>query len=196
MISSYRLGDLVLLSLNQQEINEISRDFPNSIGASYIHQLTQNPFINKIDLITSIVLKKLEENYYLLPKDIKYSSLIHLRLGDVIAGNECHEIIKRPYSIDELKELVPNNDKLYIIGKPFFAKTSSTNYQECIQKSNEYLNDVILNFNGTYLDMGSADLDLLAGISAKTFIQGKGFFSKLIVEIRENIRNNSYNLKI
>lgn len=189
-LSSYRLGDLVLLSLNQQEINEISRDFPNSIGASYIYQLSQNPSINKIDLITSIVRKKLEENYYLLPTDIKYSSLIHLRLGDVIAGNESHEIIKRPYSIKELKELVPKNDKIYIIGKPFFAKTSSKNYQECIQKSNEYLNDVILNLNGTYLNMGSADLDLLAGISAKTFIQGKGYFSKLIAEIRKNSYNN------
>jgi hypothetical protein len=81
--------------------------------------------------------------------------------------------MKRPISIEELKEVVPLNDKIYIIGKCFFAKTSSTNYQECIDKSNEYLNDVINTFNGTHLDLGSADLDLLAGISCKTFIQGK-----------------------
>jgi len=192
LLSSYRLGDLVLLSLNQNEKNEIIRDFPNSIGTSYIHQLSQNPSVNKIHLISSIVLNYLQENQHLLPIDIKSSTLIHLRLGDVIAGNECHEIIKRPYSINELKELVPIYEKVYVIGKPFFAKTSSNNYQECIQKSNEYLNEVLLNFGGTHLDMGSADLDLLAGILAKTFIQGKGYFSQLIADIR----NYSYNNKI
>lgn len=192
MISSYRLGDLVLLSLNQADINEISRDFPNSIGASYINQLAQNPSLNKIDLITTIVLKELEEKCHLLPNDIKSSTVIHLRLGDVVTGNQSHEIIKRPFSINELKEIVPNNDKIYVIGKPFFAKPSSNNYQECIDKSNEYLNEVLLNFDGTYLDLGNADLDLLAGVASKTFIKGKGFFSQLI----NDIRNNSYKFKI
>ena len=40
------------------------------------------------------------------------------------------------------------------MGKCFFAKTSSKNYQECIDKSNEYLNDVITpneKINGTRL---------------------------------------------
>ncbi len=91
----------------------------------------------------------------------------------------------------KLKEIVPINEKIYIIGKCFFAKTSSNNYQECIEKSNEYLNDVILNFNGNYLDMGNADMDLLAGIICKTFIQGKGYFSKLILEIRKLLDKTS-----
>ena len=80
------------------------------------------------------------------------------------------------------------------MGKCFFAKTSSNNYQECIEKSNKYLNDVISNFNGTYLDLGSADMDLLAGISCKTFIQGKGYFSKLITEIRKKFNKDSIEL--
>lgn len=36
MISSYRLGDLVLLNLNENEENEILTDYPNSIGSKYI----------------------------------------------------------------------------------------------------------------------------------------------------------------
>lgn len=36
MISSYRLGDLVLLVLNNQEINEILNEHPNSIGSKFI----------------------------------------------------------------------------------------------------------------------------------------------------------------
>jgi hypothetical protein len=102
--------------------------------------------------------------------------------------------MKRPISIDELNNVVPLNDKIYIMGKCFFAKTSSNNYQECIEKSNKYLNDVISNFNGTYLDLGSADMDLLAGISCKTFIQGKGYFSKLITEIRKKFNKDSIEL--
>ena len=145
-----------------------------------------------MELIYSIINKELEKNIF--TDDIKNSTIIHLRLGDVVSGNEGHEIMKRPISIEELKEVVPLNDKIYIIGKCFFAKTSSTNYQECIDKSNEYLNDVINTFNGTHLDLGSADLDLLAGISCKTFIQGKGYFSKLITEIRIKFNKPSIEL--
>lgn len=192
MISSYRLGDLIFLSLNKNELNELLNDYPNSIGASFIRIYYSNPNMNKMELIYSIINKELEKNIF--TDDIKNSTIIHLRLGDVVSGNEGHEIMKRPISIEELKEVVPLNDKIYIIGKCFFAKTSSTNYQECIDKSNEYLNDVINTFNGTHLDLGSADLDLLAGISCKTFIQGKGYFSKLITEIRKKFNKPSIEL--
>jgi hypothetical protein len=167
-------------------------DYPNSIGASYIRKILKNPNLNKIQLIHSIIIEELQK--YIISNDIKNSTIIHLRLGDVVAGNESHELMKRPISIDELNNVVPLNDKIYIMGKCFFAKTSSNNYQECIEKSNKYLNDVISNFNGTYLDLGSADMDLLAGISCKTFIQGKGYFSKLITEIRKKFNKDSIEL--
>ena len=191
-LSSYRLGDLIFLSLTNEEKQELLNDYPNSIGASYIRKLSENHYLNKIQLICSIIDKELQKK--IIPDEIKNSTIIHLRLGDVVAGYESHELIKRPISINELKEVVPLNDKIYIIGKCFFAKTSSKNYQECIQKSNEYLNEVISNFNGTYLDLGSADMDLLAGISCKTFIQGKGYFSKLITEIRKKLNKPSIEL--
>jgi hypothetical protein len=191
-LSSYRLGDLIFLSLTNEEKQELLNDYPNSIGASYIRKLSENHFLNKMQLICSIIDKELQKK--IIPDEIKNSTIIHLRLGDVVAGYESHELIKRPISINELKEVVPLNDKIYIIGKCFFAKTSSKNYQECIQKSNEYLNEVISNFNGTYLDLGNADIDLLAGISCKTFIQGKGYFSKLITEIRKKLNKPSIEL--
>ena len=37
-------------------------------------------------------------------------------------------------------------------------------------------------------------MDLLAGISCKTFIQGKGYFSKLITEIRKKFNKPSIEL--
>ena len=192
LLSSYRLGDLIFLSLSHEELIELMNDYPNSIGASYIRKILKNPNLNKIQLIHSIIIEELQK--YIISNDIKNSTIIHLRLGDVVAGNESHELIKRPISIDELNNVVPLNDKIYIMGKCFFAKTSSNNYQECIEKSNKYLNDVISNFNGTYLNLGSADMDLLAGISCKTFIQGKGYFSKLITEIRKKFNKPSIEL--
>ena len=188
MISSYRLGDLVLLNLGENEKNEILIDHPNSIGSKYILEKKKNSSNNNIDIITEIVLEYIKENIDFLPKDIVDSTLIHLRLGDVVAGNDGHERIKRPLSIDYIKSLIINNtDKKYVIGKCFFAKTSSKNYEECIHLSNIYLQNVIDELGADYFNSGNADIDLCCAIKSKLFIQGKGFYSKLIVEIRKKL---------
>uniref|UniRef100_A0A6C0JL06 Uncharacterized protein n=1 Tax=viral metagenome TaxID=1070528 RepID=A0A6C0JL06_9ZZZZ len=186
MISSYRLGDLVVLSLNEEEKNEILLQYPDSIGSKYIRMKKDSD--NNIDIITKIVLEHIEENIDLLPKDIDDSTLIHLRLGDVVRGNEWHEKMKRPVHPTYLQKIIPkNNDKIYVIGKCFFAKTSSTNYDECISASNKYLDNVLNTFNAEYIDTGNADIDLCCAVKAKVFIQGRGHFSKLILEIRKKM---------
>jgi len=88
MISSYRLGDLLFVGLSENEINEILTEYPNSIGAKYILEKSKNIYSNNIDIITNIVMQHIEENLDFLPKNITDSTLIHLRLGDVVAGNE------------------------------------------------------------------------------------------------------------
>ena len=191
MISSYRLGDLVLLGLSRNEENDILIEHPNSIGSKYILKKRSNNY-NNIDLITEIVMENVEKNLDLLPKNITESTVIHLRLGDVVAGNEWHEKIKRPLQINYLKSLIQNDDNSkYVIGKCFFAKPSSTNYEECINASNEYLYSVINELNAEYFNSGNADVDLYCAIKSKTFIQGRGYFSKLIVEIRKRINLNN-----
>jgi len=183
MLSSYRLGDLVLLGLTEDEKSELINENPNSIGTEYI--LSQK-LSNNIDLITNIVLKHIEKNIHLLPKDIENCTVIHLRLGDVVSGNEWHEKLKRPISVNYLKKIAPNN-KTYIIGKCFFCKSSSTNYDICTNNSNQYLKNVINNFDAEHFDGGNADIDLCCAVKSKYFIQGRGFFSKLIIEIRKNL---------
>lgn len=90
--------------------------------------------------------------------------------------------------MNKLKEyLKDDKNKRYIIGKCFFAKTSSMNTEECIAKSNEYLESVVTELQAEYFDSGNADLDLCCAVNAKVFVQGKGFFSKLIVEIRNQL---------
>jgi hypothetical protein len=193
MISSYRLGDLVLLDcLNEHEKNDILTEYPNSIGSKYIIEKNKNKDCNNIDLITKIVMENIEENINLLPKNITKSTLIHLRLGDVIAGNEWHEKLKRPLDINHIKLLLIDDiNPKYVIGKCFFAKTSSKNYKECIDLSNEYLHNVIDELQAQHFNSGNADVDLYCAIKSKLFIQGRGFFSKLIIEIRKKLILNS-----
>ena len=188
MISAYRLGDLVLLDLNKKEEDEILEDFPNSIASKYILEKRTSSNFNRINTITDLVLKHIENNMDAFPNDISDSTLIHLRIGDVVAGNEWHEKIKRPLPVEHIKSILSdNNDKKYVIGKPFFAKTSSRNYDECIKMSNEYLQNVLNELEATHFYSGNADIDLCCAIKAKVFVQGQGYFSKLIVEIRNKL---------
>jgi hypothetical protein len=200
MISHYRLGDLFAFGLNvgEKTINEILNNHKGSIASDYIlsnrnvigaEYIKENKelYTTCINNIQNIVLEHVNKNLNLLPNDIENSTVIHLRLGDVIAGNEWHEKIKRPLSIDYLKKICPPNQKIYIIGKCFFAESSSTNYNECIEMSNKYLHDLLNILNAEYFDGGDPDIDLCCGVKSKLFIQGRGFFSNLIVNIRKNL---------
>jgi hypothetical protein len=167
-------------------------EHPNSIGSKYILEKRNNTHCNNIDLITEIVMKHIAQNLEFLPKNITDSKLIHLSLGDVVAVNEWHEKLKRPFEIDYIKSLVSNDtNPKYVIGKCFFAKPSSTNYEECIIKSNEYLDNVINELKAEYFNSGNADIDLCCAVKSKLFIQGRGFFSKLIVDIRKKLNLNT-----
>jgi hypothetical protein len=188
MISSYRLGDLVLLSLTPKEITELLKDHPNSMGATFIKEKIRYRNASNIDIITNIALINIKQNEEGLPKDISESTVIHLRLGDVVAGNTDHEKEKRPFDKSIIKNLLINDtNKKYIIGNCFFAKPSSNNYDECINKSNEYLYSIISELNATHFDSKNADVDLCLAVKAKLFVQGKGYYSKLIVEIRKKL---------
>ena len=138
-------------------------------------------------MINNIVLDFINNNKNLFPNDINESTVIHIRLGDVIAGNTWHEKQKRPLDIDDMKKLLENDlNKKYVIGKQFYCDNSSTNYDECSLLSAKYLNDVKTSFNTTHLN-NTADIDLCCGIMAKQFLQGRGYFSKLICEIRKKL---------
>ena len=60
----------------------------------------------------------IKQNEEGLPKDISESTVIHLRLGDVVAGNTDHEKEKRPFDKSIIKNLLINDtNKKYIIGQ-------------------------------------------------------------------------------
>ena len=189
MISSYRLGDLVLLSLTPQEQAKLLEEHPHSIGAKYIRKRFNHLGQTNIKLITNIVLEYINEIKHRLPQDIMDSIVIHLRLGDVVAGTTDHESEKRPYKPEYLKKIIRDSPyKRYVIGACFFAETSSTNVDECRHISNIYLNQVLQELNAEHFNSGSADVDLCLGVLAKEFVQGRGFYSKLIVEIRKQLK--------
>lgn len=199
MLSSYRLGDLVLLSLTQTETEEMLTENPDTIGSEFIlakrhghYRRTPIAEKNNVQIAALIVSDKLAaccgDNRPQLPEDIADSVVIHLRLGDVIAGSAWHELMKRPLAVDYIKTVLENNrDHKYVIGQCFFAKLSSTNYEECVQQSGQYLQTVLDELGAEHFKSGSADADLLCAVSAKTFVQGRGYFSKLIVELRKEL---------
>jgi hypothetical protein len=187
IISNYRLGDLVNGFLQPHEMANLINEYPNSIGAEYSQEFLT---VYDIKKLSDIVQNRIKNNLISFPDDIENSIVIHLRLGDVVSGNEWHEKAKRPHSIDYYINNLKDSDsysKIYIIGKPFFAHTSSKNYNECIENSNLYLNSIIKELNAEYFDGGFADVDLCAAVLSKKFIQGKGYFSKLITDIRKHI---------
>jgi len=76
ILSSYRLGDLVILSnLTEYEKNKLCLEHPNSFGDEYIKlNLPSTIFTNKIENniihITSIVTNFINNNNGLFPHDI------------------------------------------------------------------------------------------------------------------------------
>ena len=213
MISSYRLGDLILIdNLNSSEMERLLKEHPNSFGSKYILEKKKNNICcskyileeeknniccncSNIDIITRIVMEYIDKNIELLPKDISESIVIHLRLGDAVGGNEWYELAKRPLSIDYLKQSLnqnnQNNRKKYVIGKCHFGTPGSPNIEESITLSNKYLKDVINEFEAEHFNSGNADLDLCCAVKSKLFIQGKGYYSQLIVDIRNKLNLES-----
>ena len=165
MISSYRLGDLVFLDLTKEELLLLLKEHPDSIGAEFIKRRKKT-----IDSITDIVMERIPLVRHLLPHDIEERTVVHVRLGDVVAGTKDHELEKRPYDIDYLRPLV---HKPYVIGKCFFALPSSTNYEECIETSQRYLQDILRELDGTHFDSGNADIDLCCAVNHRLPIERK-----------------------
>lgn len=206
-ISSYRLGDLVFLSIEKDLMLDIITNKPNSIGAQYIIAM-QNPpnfdirrlytreeIVNfRLNVIYKIIIDYINKNKHLLPDDIENSTVVHLRLGGVMAGTFDYELMGRPLPSNEIKSLLDNynnintnnkNNKIYIIGRPFYCRVASKNYEECNIKSNEYLEEVKNLLNATHISNEDADIDLITGIQAKLFFQGRGYYSLLIKRIRD-----------
>jgi hypothetical protein len=203
ILSSYRLGDLVILSnLTEYEKDNLSKEHPNSFGDEYIKlNLPSTIFTNKIENnikhITSIITNFINNNNNLFPSDIEDSIVIHLRLGDVIAGLNNFEIVKRPFDIDLLQSIISSIKEpyknIYIIGKSHYGSGTFDidKYDECKLLSDKYLNDCLSRFNAIHFNSNNPDIDLCCAIKSKLFIQGKGNYSKLILEIRKHLNLNS-----
>lgn len=199
MTSTYRLGDLVKIDLKPWDKVALLNDHPNSIGADFI--LSQNNIPNDeiyypnnaLFRICEIVKKYLIKYANLLPPDIENSTVIHLRLGDAISGDLFAARTRRPLNIQCYKDYkskgyISNNEKVYIIGKCHFGDIN--NYDECIKNSDNYLNEVKKEFNAVHFDSGNVDIDLCCAVKCKKFVQGRGNFSDIIIQIRKYLGNN------
>jgi len=184
-MSSYRIGDIIIQGVNDASLNsELLTENPNTIGSDYI---LSDPILkfDRIGLATQIILNHNQKYNHLFPQDIKNSTVVHLRLGDSL-GDHFYEKRLRPIDVSYYQLVIPHG-KVYVIGKCHFGKGSSTNYDECKELSNKYMRDILNTLGATHFDGGHPDIDLCFAIKAKHFIQGRGFYSQLIVEIRRRI---------
>jgi hypothetical protein len=203
-INYYRLGDLVYNNyLNEEEEDKILTHHPSSLGSKFIIEKRKNnkDYINDTNFRLLIFIKLLLEyiiiNQNKFPRDIIKSLIIHLRLGDVVAGTIWYEKGRRPFSIEHLSNLINNyenndneskNEKRYLIGKCHFGKDCSTNYEECLEISNKYLNECLQELKAEHLKGEDADFDLCCAILSNNFLQGRGCYSSMIVAIRRRLK--------
>ena len=184
-MSSYRIGDIIVQGVNDASLNnEVLTENPNTIGSDYI---LSDPILkfDRIGLAIQIILNHNQKYNHLFPQDVKDSTVVHLRLGDSL-GDHFYEKRLRPIDVSYYQLVIPHG-KVYVIGKCHFGKGSSTNYDECIELSNKYMKDILNTLGATHFDGGHPDIDLCFAIKAKHFIQGRGFYSQLIVEIRRRL---------
>ena len=184
-MSSYRIGDIIVQGVNDASLNnEVLTENPNTIGSDYI---LSDPILkfDRIGLAIQIILNHTQKYNHLFPQDLKDSTVVHLRLGDSL-GDHFYEKRLRPIDVSYYQLVIPHG-KVYVIGKCHFGKGSSTNYDECIELSNKYMKDILNTLGATHFDGGHPDIDLCFAIKAKHFIQGRGFYSQLIVEIRRRL---------
>lgn len=205
MQSNYRLGDIIIQGVNDDLINQcILTEYPNTIGSDYVN-MVQKHCINlndRVIIATQLVSNNIQKISHLFPQDIAESTVVHLRLGDAVGGKTMYERRLRPMDSSYYKSVIPEGN-VYVIGKCHFGKADSsnpcgsTNYDECIELSKNHMENVLNVLNATHFDGGHPDIDLCLAVKAKHFVQGKGFYSKLIVEIRrclgmESIETNSH----
>jgi hypothetical protein len=200
MTSCYRLGDLIFLGngylgLTEDIQNQILLEHPNSLGSEFILEKRSNPSKDNLEIFTNLVLQMIEEKNHLFPQDIENNTVIHLRLGDVVRGNENSEIWKRPLDINDLKKTVPRNNKIFVIGRCHFGCISNETYNDCLTHSKNYLEDVLNTFEADHFDSGNPDIDLCLAVKSKLFVQGRGYYSLLIAEIRRRLNKENIETK-
>lgn len=184
-MSSYRIGDIIVQGVNDASLNaEVLSENPNTIGSDYILS-NPNLKLDRIGLAIQIILNHNQKYNHLFPQDIRDSTVVHLRLGDSL-GDHFYEKRLRPIDVSYYQLVIPHG-KVYVIGKCHFGKGSSINYDECTELSNKYMRDILNTLGATHFDGGHPDIDLCFAIKAKHFIQGRGFYSQLIVEVRRRL---------
>ena len=185
-ISSYRFGDLLAGWLTDDEKDSLARDHPASLGARLIQQW--HPEVRRrIEQLAELVVHKIAECTAQLPPRVTDSTVVHLRLGDVVCGTHWHEQNKRPLPASALVSAIPQDAPVLVIGQCFFTAEHSSmdQYDDSRTASAKYLAQVLADLHATHVDGGHADMDLCCGVAAKTFVAGKGHFSGTILAIRK-----------
>ena len=177
---AYRLGDAFegIVDMVPRTKRMILKYHTNSIASDY---LVQNTTKRNSTLMKIIAKKHCRKFVY--PENINKSIAIHLRTGDVICGTFVHEIGKRPFHPSTYEYLKKNLRPKYVFSQPFWSVFSS---RRCVTESSEYIRKVLIASSAVHIRTQNADHAFCAMIKAQTFVQGTGFFSSTIAEMRKH----------
>lgn len=86
-VSSYRFGDLLAGWLTNDEKDSLARNYPASLGAQLI--LQWQPEVNlRMRQLAELLVRNIAEYADQLPPRVAESTVVHLRLGDVVCGTQ------------------------------------------------------------------------------------------------------------
>ena len=188
---SYRLGDLFFgLHVNSTLIQEL---YPGSVGARFLHLGAKPGDVT--------ALRKVVDRYCMERQEARNTQLtsrppahvIHLRLGDSVCGGTYWMIKHRPPSvnciIDTINDLTdPSN--VDEEGGGVIVWGSHNNL--CVNQSVAFVKRIVARTGWRVAEEGSADDHLCMMVNARSFIQGKGGFSRLAALLRAVHGQRSY----
>ena len=204
--NEYRLGDVYNRDagkLNEKLLRDYHiKKFPKSLASEYLRNTNKK---NNIKIMSNIIKNRLNN----IPK---YDYVLHIRIGDVLEDLDYYKII------NEWNNNKINNEKgnffdkiIYLRNKKYFndkiIKLKSLNINKIYIIAGSHIKYDKYKNSSIYIDLiknlfesnkikcillfkNNPDYDILLSVNANNFINSGGGFSKLIIEIRNEMNKS------
>ena len=177
--NAYRLGDVYWHEWTRLEKTTL-KNFPDTIAADYIAQKTKR---HDIDTLSEICASRCGL--------CKQQNVVHLRVGDSMCRKGKQESSRHPEDPSILLENINKHVSTTQENPTHLTLISGSHIDACAEETNKYISDCVHTLqDGGYLVTKQTmhpDDDFCDMVGSSLFIQGKGGFSELASNVRNNI---------